>query len=70
MWFDHFLVRFADGYLNEMRDFVQTIHAGRAPKVDAFDGRQSVAVAAAAEKSYREGRVVTVQNRKRTTRAA
>src|SRR5262249_31288705 len=39
---DHFLVRFADGYLNEMRDFVQTILAGRAPKVDGLDGRQAV----------------------------
>ncbi|HUJ94243.1 MAG TPA: Gfo/Idh/MocA family oxidoreductase [Terriglobales bacterium] len=67
---DHFLVRFAEGYLNEMRDFVQTILAGREPKVDAFDGRQAVAVAAAAERSYREGRAVTVENRKRASRAA
>src|ERR1700726_13919 len=51
---DHFLVRFADGYLHQMRDFVQTILADRAPKVDAFDGRQAVAVAAAAERSYLE----------------
>jgi predicted dehydrogenase len=63
---DHFLVRFADGYLHQMRDFVQTILADRAPKVDALDGRQAVAVAAAAERSYREGRVVAVQNRLRT----
>ncbi len=67
---DHFLVRFADGYLHQMRDFVQTIFADRAPKVDALDGRQAVAVAAAAERSYREGRAVTVQNRTRTSRAA
>ncbi len=67
---DHFLVRFADGYLHQMRDFVQTILADRAPKVDAFDGRQAVAVAAAAERSYREGRAMTVQNRTRTSRAA
>lgn len=67
---DHFLVRFAEGYLNEMRDFVKTILADRAPKVDAFDGRQSVAIAAAAERSYREGRPVQVQNRERTRRAA
>ena len=63
---DHFLVRFADGYLHQMRDFVQTILADRAPKVDALDGRQAVAVAAAAERSYRENRVVAVQNRLRT----
>ncbi len=53
-----------------MRDFVQTILADRAPKVDAFDGRQAVAVAAAAERSYREGRAVKVQNRTRSSRAA
>src|ERR1700681_2548238 len=67
---DHFLARFPEGYLNEMRDFVHTILADRVPKVDAFDGRQAVAVAAAAERSYREGRAVTVQNRTRTSRAA
>jgi scyllo-inositol 2-dehydrogenase (NAD+) len=67
---DHFLVRFADGYLDEMRDFVQTMLADREPKVDAFDGRQAVAAAAAAEASYREGRAVAVQNRKRSSMAA
>lgn len=66
---DHFLVRFADGYLNEMRDFVQTILADRAPKVDAFDGRQAVAVAAAAERSYREECTVQVHNRRRARAA-
>jgi predicted dehydrogenase len=59
---DHFLVRFADGYLDEMRDFVRTILADREPKVNGFDGRQAVAAAAAAECSYREGRPVTLQN--------
>lgn len=62
---DHFLVRFADGYLHQMRDFVQTILSDHPTKVDAFDGRQAVAVAAAAEQSYREGRAVKVQNRTR-----
>jgi len=57
---DHFLVRFADGYLEEMRDFVRTIHADAEPKVDGFDGRQAVAVAAAAERSYREGQPVKI----------
>ncbi len=59
---DHFLVRFADGYLDEMRDFVRTMLADGEPKVDGFDGRQAVAAAAAAEKSYREGRPVALQN--------
>jgi predicted dehydrogenase len=67
---DHFLVRFADGYLNEMRDFVKTMLADRKPKVDGFDGRQAVAVAAAAERSYREGHAVSVQNRARASRTA
>ncbi len=52
---DHFLVRFADAYLEEMRDFVRAILADVEPKVTAFDGRQAVAAAAAAERSYREG---------------
>jgi predicted dehydrogenase len=66
---DHFLVRFADGYLEEMRDFVRTMLAGREPQVDGFDGRQAVAAAAAAERSYREGRPVAVQNAARPARA-
>jgi inositol 2-dehydrogenase len=66
---DHFLVRFADGYLHEMREFVQTLLSDREPKVDAFDGRQAVAAAAAAERSYREGRAVAVENRTRASRA-
>jgi len=63
---DHFLARFKDGYLLEIRDFVQTILADKNPKVDAFDGRQAVAAAAAAERSYRENRPAAVQNRTRT----
>ena len=65
---DHFLVRFREGYLNEMRDFVQTILADGEPKVDGFDGRQAVAVAEAAERSYRQGGVAAVQNRARGPR--
>jgi predicted dehydrogenase len=59
---DHFLVRFADAYLDEMRDFVRTILSDREPQVDGFDGRQAVAAAAAAERSYREGRPVALEN--------
>jgi len=65
---DHFLVRFADGYLNEMRDFVGTMLTDRPPQVDGFDGRQAVAAAAAAERSYREGRPVTLHNPTRSSR--
>ncbi|PYT34228.1 MAG: inositol 2-dehydrogenase [Acidobacteria bacterium] len=66
---DHFLIRFADGYLDEMRDFVRTILADGEPKVDGFDGRQAVAAAAAAERSYREGRPVALQNPPRPVKA-
>jgi inositol 2-dehydrogenase len=65
---DHFLVRFADGYLNEMRDFVRTILSDRDPEVDGFDGRQAVAAAAAAERSYREGRPIALRNPPRPAR--
>jgi inositol 2-dehydrogenase len=65
---DHFLVRFQEAYLNEMRDFVQTILADREPRVTGFDGRQAVAVATAAERSYREGRPVAVASSSVATR--
>ena len=64
---DHFLVRFRDGYLDEMRDFVHTILADKEPKVDALEGRQAIAAAEAAEQSYREKRPVAVQNRVRVS---
>lgn len=59
---DHWLVRFADAYLNEMRDFVQTILAGRSPRVTGRDGRQALALALAAERSYRESRPVALEH--------
>jgi predicted dehydrogenase len=57
---NHFLVRFAEAYLNEMRDFVQAIWNDRDTRVTGHDGRQAVAAAEAAEQSYRQGRPVTV----------
>jgi len=57
---DHFLVRFAEGYLNEMRDFVRAICRDHDTSVTGYDGRQAVAAAEAAEKSYREARPVAV----------
>jgi len=44
---------------------VQKLLADRPLSVDALDGRQAVAAAAAAEKSYREKRAVRVENRAR-----
>ncbi len=57
---DHWLVRFADAYRNELRDFVQAILADRTPCVTGLDGRKALAVALAAEKSYRESRPVAL----------
>lgn len=56
----HWLVRFAEAYLNELRDFVETIRAGRQPRVSGEDGRRVLAIALAAERSYRESRPVAL----------
>jgi inositol 2-dehydrogenase len=53
---DHFLTRFADAYLAEVRDFVQTILAGKAPRITGEDGLKSLEIAVAAENSHRHGR--------------
>ena len=50
---DHFLTRFADAYLEEVRDFVKNIVDGRAPRVSGEDGLKALAIAVAAEKSHR-----------------
>ncbi len=56
----HYLERFADAYLAEVRDFVETLQSGREPRVTGEDGRRALAIALAAERSYREARPVTV----------
>jgi predicted dehydrogenase len=50
---DHFLSRFRDAYVAEVIDFVDTILSDRAPRVSGEDGVRAVAIAVAAEKSYR-----------------
>lgn len=49
---DHFLTKFGDAYLTEMRDFVDMIRSDREPFVTGEDGFRAVAIAAAAQKSY------------------
>jgi inositol 2-dehydrogenase len=49
---DHFLTRFQDAYLAEVRDFVQGILNDRPPRVSGDDGLKALAIAVAAEKSY------------------
>jgi scyllo-inositol 2-dehydrogenase (NAD+) len=57
---DHWLVRFADAYLLELRDFVRSALAGSAASVTGEDGKRALLTALAAERSYRESRPVVV----------
>ncbi|HEY4683273.1 MAG TPA: Gfo/Idh/MocA family oxidoreductase [Candidatus Acidoferrales bacterium] len=65
----HWLERFADAYLNEVRDFVQTILAGRPPRVTGKDGREALAVALAAQLSCRESRPIMLLELSRVRRS-
>lgn len=53
---DHWLVRFADAYLDELRDFVACVQTDTPVRVTGQDGRRALAVAVAADESYRQGR--------------
>ncbi len=57
----HWLHRFAEAYLLEMRDFAENVLNGRPPRVTGCDGRQSLAAAVAAVRSFRERRPVAVE---------
>jgi scyllo-inositol 2-dehydrogenase (NAD+) len=48
---DHFLTRFADAYLAEMRDFVDNMLHDGEPRVTGEDGLRAVEIAVAAQKS-------------------
>jgi inositol 2-dehydrogenase len=58
---DHFLSRFADAYLEEVRDFVKTMLSDRAPRVSGDDGLRALAIAVAAEQSHQQSKPVTVR---------
>lgn len=53
---DHFLTRFADAYVAEVRDFVRNMLSDRPPRVTGDDGLQALAIAVAAEDSHLQGR--------------
>jgi scyllo-inositol 2-dehydrogenase (NAD+) len=57
---DHWLVRFADAYRIELREFVARILADKPVQPTGDDGRRALAIALAAEQSYRESRPVTL----------
>jgi inositol 2-dehydrogenase len=57
----HWLQRFFQAYVAEMRDFVDNMLARRPPRVTGKDGREAVAISLAAERSYREGAPVRLR---------
>jgi scyllo-inositol 2-dehydrogenase (NAD+) len=69
---DHFLVRFAEAYLNELRAFVHSVLAGSPSRVSGADARKALVIALAADRSRRDSQPVLLspQARSRTTGAA
>jgi len=57
---DHFLMRFAEAYLNQLRDFLRSVLRGSEPSVTGEDARQALAIALAAARSQRDSRTVLV----------
>jgi predicted dehydrogenase len=57
---DHFLSRFADAYLWEMKDFVSNILHDRPVRVSGEDGLKALAIAVAAEQSQLQGKPCAV----------
>jgi len=57
---DHFLTRFADAYLIEMRDFVHNILHDKPLRVSGEDGARALAIAVSAETSYLQAKPVKV----------
>ena len=57
---DHFLTRFCDAYLAEIRDFVDMVLSDREPLVNGVDGLRAVEIAVAAQRSYLEKTVCPV----------
>ncbi len=58
---DQFLTRFADAYLAEMQDFVETMLGDRPPQVTAEDGLRALEIAVAAEESHRSSKPCAVE---------
>jgi inositol 2-dehydrogenase len=61
---DHFLSRFADAYLAEMQDFVNTILMDREPRVTGEDGLRALKIAVAAEQSHLQARPCKISQEK------
>jgi inositol 2-dehydrogenase len=61
---DHFLTRFTDAYVAEVRDFVDNLLNDRPPRVSGEDGLRALEIAVAAEKSYVEGKPCSVSQQR------
>jgi inositol 2-dehydrogenase len=61
---DHFLSRFAEAYVSEFRDFVQTMLTDRQPRVTGEDGLKALEIAVAADISQKLGTPRTVSQEK------
>ena len=58
---DHFLSRFYDAYLEEVRDFVDNMLNDRPPRVTGEDGLRALEIAVAAENSHLQSKPVPVK---------
>jgi scyllo-inositol 2-dehydrogenase (NAD+) len=57
---DHFLATFADAYLAELQDFVESVLQDRPPRVGGEDGLKALAIAVAAEASHLQAKAMKV----------
>jgi len=67
---DHFLSRFADAYLFEVRDFVHNMLHDLPPRVTAEDGMRALEIAIAAEESHLQKSPRKVESGNRVVQAA
>ena len=59
---DHFLTRFSDAYLEEVRDFVDNMLNDRPPRVTGEDGLRALEIAVAAETSHLQSKPISVSS--------
>ncbi|GAA0318656.1 Gfo/Idh/MocA family oxidoreductase [Oceanobacillus sp. FSL W7-1281] len=57
----HFPERFAEAYVNELKDFVRCIRENQQPEITAIDGLRGTEVALACQESFDENKLVDIQ---------
>lgn len=55
-----FPTRFKDAYLQEMTHFIDSLRSNTAPSCNEWDGRAALAISIASRKSYRSGKIESV----------